>query len=142
LLNAVGRAVDDGGQDPRLESRGAAMKTPYLAELVRRMRLDNPTVSIKVGENGAATVVRQERDLDHPFVLFVRERDLAAAVTTIGEGCRDALWPDGSVEAAGFNLLLVHLDEVVATRDTSDPLRIADQGLEWPETPRRADSWD
>jgi hypothetical protein len=116
------------------------MKTPYLAELVRRMRLDNPTVSIDVGENGAGTVVWQARGLSHPLVLFVRERDLAAAVTTIGEDCRDALWPGGSVEAAGFNLLLVHLDEVVATRDTSEPLRITDQGLEWPETPRQADS--
>jgi hypothetical protein len=115
------------------------METPYLTELVRRMRLDDAPVSIDISKDGAATVVWQKRDLDHPLVLFVRERDLAAAVTALGEDCRDALWPSSSIEAAGFNLLLVHLDEVVATRDTSEPLRIIDQGLEWPETPRQAE---
>jgi hypothetical protein len=35
--------------------------------------------------------------------------------------------------AAGFNLLSVHLDEVVATRNVSAPLRVTRQGLEWPE---------
>jgi hypothetical protein len=117
------------------------METPYLTELVRRMRLDNATVSVDISENGAATVVWQERGLDHPLVLFVRERDLTAAVTALGQDCRDALWPGSSVEAAGFNLLLVHLGEVVATRDSSEPLRIADQGLEWPEAPRQAKPW-
>jgi hypothetical protein len=118
------------------------METPYLTELVRRMRLDNATVSIDVGNNGAATVVRQEPDVDHPLVLFVRERDLAAAVTAIGEDCRDGLWPDSSILVAGFNLLLVHLDDVLATRDTSEPLRITDQGLEWPEARRRSEPGD
>lgn len=96
------------------------------------MRLGKSTVTIDVDRDGAATVCWQEPDVDHPLVLSVREQGLAATVTAIGEGCRDALWPDSSVEAAGFNLLLVHLDEVVATRDTSEPLRITDQGLEWP----------
>jgi hypothetical protein len=115
------------------------METPYLTELVRRMRLDDAPVSIDISKDGAVTVVWQKRDLDHPLVLFVRERDLAVAVTALGEDCRDALWPSSSIEAAGFNLLLVHLDEVVATRDTSEPLRISDQGLEWPETPRQTE---
>jgi hypothetical protein len=57
-------------------------------------------------------------------------------VTAIGTECRDALWPDSSIEAAGFNLLLVHLGEVIATRDTSDPLRITDEGLQWPDVLR------
>jgi hypothetical protein len=118
------------------------METPYLTQLVRRLRLADPTVSIDIGTNGTATVVWQERDVDHPLVLLVRERDLAAAVTAIGEDCRDELWPNSSIEAAGFNLLLVHLDEVVATRDTSEPLRITDQGLEWPEAPRQAEPWN
>jgi hypothetical protein len=118
------------------------MDTPYLRELVRCMRLDDPAASIDVGRNGAATVVWRRRDVDHPLVLWVRERDLAVAVTTIGEGCREALWPDSSIEAAGFDLLLVHVDEVVATRDTSEPLRITDQGLGWPEAPRQAEPCD
>ncbi len=117
------------------------METPYLTELVRSMRLDNATVSIDISQDGAATVVWQVHHLDHPLVLFVRERNLAAAVTALGEDCRDALWPSSSIEAAALNLLLVHLDEVVATRDTSEPLRITDQGLEWPEAPRQAQPW-
>jgi hypothetical protein len=117
------------------------METPYFTELVRRMRLDNATVTFDVDDNGAATVVWQKLDIDHPLVLFVRERDLAAAVTAIGEDCRDELWPGNSIEAAGFNLLLVHLDEVMATRDTSGPLRITDQGLEWLEARRRPEPW-
>ena len=66
--------------------------------------------------------------------------DAGGAVTAIGENCRDDLWPGSSIDAAGFNLLLVHLDEVVATRDTSDPLRITGQGLEWPETLRESEA--
>lgn len=41
------------------------MDTPYLTELVRRMRLDNATVTVDVDANGAATVVWQEPDIDH-----------------------------------------------------------------------------
>jgi len=54
-------------------------------------------------------------------------------VTALGEDSRDALWPGSTIEAAGFNLLLVHLDEVVGTRNVSAPLRVTRQGLEWPE---------
>jgi hypothetical protein len=45
------------------------MDTPYLTELVRRMRLDDPAASIDVGRNGTATVVWRKRDVDHPLVL-------------------------------------------------------------------------
>jgi hypothetical protein len=82
-----------------------------------------------------------EPDITHPLVLLVRERDQRAAVIAIGEDCRDDLGPDSSIEAAGFNLLLVHLDEVLATRDTSEPLRITGQGLEWPQTLRQSQPW-
>jgi len=94
-----------------------AAATPFLDELVRRLRLDAPTT-------------------DHPLTLYVHEGPLRAAVTALGEDCRDALWPDSTVEAAGFNLLLVHLYEVLATRDTSEPLRITGAGVPWPTTPR------
>jgi hypothetical protein len=68
----------------------------------------------------------------HSLALHVHEKDLAAAVAALGEDCRDALWPEGTIDAAGFNLLLVHLGEVVATRDTTEPLRITSRGLRWP----------
>ena len=61
------------------------------------------------------------------------ERDLAAAVTSLGEDCRDLLWPDSTIEEAAVNLLFVHVEEVVATRDTTAPLRITPAGPEWPE---------
>lgn len=106
--------------------------TPYLEELVRRLRLDVPSATLDVDRRTTGTVVWRERIVDHPLVLIVREEVLAAAVTTLGEECRDALWPSSSVEAAGFNLLLVHVGEIVETRDTSEPLRITADGLVWP----------
>jgi hypothetical protein len=109
------------------------METPHLTELVRRMRLEDPNVDIRVGENGAASIVWCDPRVDDPLTLLVTEDDLAAAVTALGEDCRDALWPGSTIGAAGFNLLLVHLDEVVATRNVSAPLRVTRQGLEWPE---------
>jgi hypothetical protein len=33
------------------------METPHLTELVRRMRLEDPDVAIRVGKNGAASIV-------------------------------------------------------------------------------------
>ena len=92
------------------------------------------SATLDVGRRGTGTLVWCEAGVDHPLVLVVREEDLAAAVTVLGQECRDALWPGSSTEAAGLNLLLVHVDEVVATRDTTEPLRITADGLEWPES--------
>ena len=108
------------------------MGTPYPDELVRRLRLAHPDVEARVRDEGA-TIAWREADVDHPLVLLVGERDLAAAVTSLGEDCRDALWPDSTIREAGFDVLLVHVGEVVATRDTTAPLRITPAGLEWPE---------
>jgi hypothetical protein len=36
-----------------------------------------------------------------------------------------------------FDLLLVHVDEVIAARDTTQPLRITADGLQWPGQHRR-----
>ena len=113
------------------------MPTPYLAEWVRRMRLDSPAVTVDVHDD-LATIVWQPDNVDHPVTLLVREEDLATAVTAAGEDSRDALWPHSTIDAAGFNLLLVHLWEVLCTRDTSEPLRITEQGVQWPETRRRS----
>jgi hypothetical protein len=108
--------------------------TPYVDEFVRRLRMQVPTVDVDVDvrPSGAATLRWAEPDLAHRLALYVHEKDLAAAVTALGEDCRDALWPGSTIDAAGFNLLLVHLGEIVATRDTTEPLRITSQGLRWP----------
>ena len=82
------------------------------------------------------------RGLDHPVVLRAREVDLAAALPALGEDCRDALWPDSSLVTPGFNILFVHLDEVLSVRDTSAGLRIAADGLVWPGALRVHRTWD
>jgi hypothetical protein len=99
--------------------------TPYVDELVRRIRLADPGVEVQYG--GRASVAVRFGGV----TLWTSERELAAAVTSLGD-CRDELWPDHTVESAGFNLLLVHVDEVIATRDTTEPLRITAGGLPWP----------
>lgn len=114
-------------------SIGHVTPAPHLDELVRRLRLDDPSATLDVGRSGTGTVVWREPRVGHPLVLVAREQDLATAVTRLGEECRDALWPDATIQAAGFNLLLVHVDEIVSTRDTIEPLRIDAGGLVWPE---------
>jgi hypothetical protein len=108
------------------------MATPFVDELVRRLRMDCPGLDVDIRPGGAATVRWESSRVDSPLTLYVHEGDLEVAVTELGQNCRDQLWPGSSVEAAGFNLLLVHLDEVLATRDISEPLRITRQGLVWP----------
>ncbi|MGY1857245.1 hypothetical protein [Modestobacter sp. SYSU DS0290] len=106
--------------------------TPFIDELVRRLRMDEREVEVRYGGHRSVEIRLHPADLDHPVTLWTKEPHLEAAVVHIGEGCRDDLWPDHSVESAGFNLLLVHLDEVIASRDTTEPLRITPVGLEWP----------
>ena len=100
------------------------------------MALDNATVACHALEDGTVEIVWREADIGHALRLLVREADLAAAVEDAGAESRDALWPGSSVEDAGFSMLLVHLDEVLATRDTTSPLRITVEGLEWPDALR------
>ena len=79
------------------------------------------------------TIGWRDDRLAHPPLLLDGERDLAAAGTSLGEDCRDLLWPDSTIDEMGVELLLVHVGEVVATRDTTAPLRITPAGPEWPE---------
>jgi len=116
-----------------LNQSGNTMETPCLSGLVRRLRSGDPTASAEVTDDGSARIVWRQEGLPHSLTLLTTEQDLCAAVTAIGQDCRDALWPGNSVEEAGLNLLLVHLDEVIATRDTSQPLLIDSTGLVWPE---------
>jgi hypothetical protein len=109
------------------------MDSPYVSELVRRLQEDWTEVTVRVSARGDATIVCYSASRDTPLVLQVREADLAAAVTAIGTDCRDALWPGSTIEAAGFNVLLTHLHELLVTRDTTEPLRITARGLQWPD---------
>jgi len=104
--------------------------TPYVDELVRRLRLDGGEVGVRFGGKQAADVSFARNG--QRVVLRTKEPELAAAVESLGAGYRDALRPGSGVRSAGFDLLLVHVDEVVATRDTSEPLRITADGLQWP----------
>jgi hypothetical protein len=97
---------------------------PYLQQFVRPLRLDGPDAHIQLTAEAEATVTWHEQAADYPIAVLTTEGGLAAAVAEIGGQCRDALWPFCSVDEAGFNLLFVHLQEVIATRDTSQPLRI------------------
>ena len=109
----------------------------YVEELVRRLRTDDPTAEVEYALRRTAYVRFTDPHVDHRITVWTSETELARAVSAIGEECRDALWPDGTVESSGFNLLLVHLDEVIATRDTTQPLRITADGLQWPGQRRR-----
>ncbi|WP_299960249.1 hypothetical protein [uncultured Modestobacter sp.] len=105
---------------------------PFIEELLRRLRMDGAVVDAEYGGNRSVQIRLGGRRVDHEVTLWTKEPDLEAAVTALGRDCRDMLWPDHTVESAGFNLLLVHLDEVIATRDTTAPLRITATGLQWP----------
>lgn len=75
------------------------MATPYLDELVHRLRLTRPDVEARVRGEDATIGWRDDR-LAHPLLLRVGERDLAAAGTSPGEDCRDLLWPDSTTGEA------------------------------------------
>jgi hypothetical protein len=110
---------------------------PCVEELVRRLIADHAAVEVEYGPRRTASVHFSPAQSAHRITLRTSETELGAAVTTIGEECRDVLSPDRTVESAGFDLLLVHLDEVIATRDTTEPLRITADGLQWPGARRR-----
>lgn len=106
--------------------------TPYVDELVRRLSMGGDPVDVHVRPSGATTLTWSSQDLDHPVVLSLREDDLAHAVVSLADDGGVDLCPGAGRTAAGFNLLLVHLDEVVMTRDTTDVVRLTRDGLRWP----------
>ena len=109
------------------------MGTPFLDELVRRLRMTEPDARVRSSGARPATVTWREDPVDHPLALLVGERGLAAAATALGRDRRDPLWPDSTVDETGSDLLLIHVDEVVTTRDTTAPLRVTPAGPQWPE---------
>ena len=111
--------------------------TPHVDELVRRLSMDGGAVDdMYVRSSGAVTVTWSARGLDHPVVLSLREDELASIVDDFAEDGGTDLWPEAERQASGFNLLLVHLDEVLMTRDTTDVIRLTRDGLQWPTAPR------
>ena len=106
--------------------------TPLVDELVRRLSLDGAEVDVHVRSSGAMTLTWRPLGLDHPVVLSLREDDLTHVVESLARDGGADLWPEVGTPAAGLNLLLVHLDEVLMTRDTTDVVRLTRDGLRWP----------
>ena len=134
----AGRTVSDmgtGRQQDRGRPSGSPARhsaTPHVDELVRRLSLDDADVDVHVRPSGAVTLTWRPRGLDHPVVLSLREDDLTHVVESLARDGGTDLWPEAGTAAAGLNLLLVHLDEVLMTRDTTDVLRLTRDGLRWP----------
>ena len=121
--------VNAGRRDPW----GAPVAgVPHVEERVRRLSTDRGAVEVDHGPPQTASVHSRDARVAHPVTLRTCESEPTAAVTAIGGGCREALRPDQTVDSAGSDLLLVHLDEVVAPRDTTEPLRITADGLQGP----------
>lgn len=82
--------------------------------------------------DGAKVTVTKVRGvaLKAPVIITVDERSLAAAIDISAED-RDALWPGSGLADAGFNLLLVHIEELIDTGRF--PIRITESGIETPE---------
>lgn len=116
-----------------IRARGDAL----LHELERRLRVHDRDLLFEVTESGAAHIRTKVKDDKEPVVLFATEEQLAAGVTAVGEECRDSLWPASTVTSAGFKLLLTHLDEIVSTRGTIEPIVMTRQGWQWPESPEQ-----
>lgn len=111
--------------------------TPHVDELVRRLSMDAGAVDdVHVRSSGAVTLTWSPRGLDHPVVLSLREDELASVVDDLAENGGTHLWPGTERQAAGLNLLLVHLDEILMTQDTTDVIRLTGDGLQWPTAPR------
>jgi hypothetical protein len=107
-------------------------RTPFADELLRRMRRRHPDAELDVRPGGRAVVEWQPAPEAPPVRLETTETALTRAVGALGRDSRDALWPGGGIEEAGFDLLLVHLEELLDTRDGVTTIRVTDDGVEWP----------
>jgi hypothetical protein len=109
------------------------MDTPFLDELMKWLNHDHPDATIRIGKRGAASITWSADNDTQPVVLLTDELTLAAAVTSLGRECRDALWPGRTEVEAGLSILTLHLWEILATRVITEPLRITADGLDWPD---------
>jgi hypothetical protein len=102
---------------------------PFMNELLTRLQYLDADAALTAAGDG----LTWHDDNAAVVTLITSEHELAHAVRSAGRDVRDDLWPGSSLEDAGFNLLLVHLDELLATRDVTEPLRLTREGLIWPE---------
>lgn len=116
-----------------MRGSGADRDSTYLKEFLRRLRVDDQDAHVQLAAGGKATIIWHVEGCESPVMITTTESDLAAAVAEIGGDSRDVLRPSSTVDEAGFNLLLVHLEEVIATRDLSGGLEIGRAGLIWPD---------
>lgn len=106
-------------------------RRPFTDELVRRLSLG---AGVARRDGGTITVSRlyDDVDLDEPVIIETDEEGVRAAIE-IPESARDRLWPGTDLTSAGFNLLLVNLDELIRTNRT--PVRISAAGIQASEPP-------
>lgn len=111
------------------------MTGPFRDELLRRLRL----VDADAGLTATGDGITWRAHSGAMATLVTCEDELAEAIRSTGQDARAGLWPDRTIEEAGLTLLLIHLDEVLATRDVTEPLRVTREGLIWPEHQPSAD---
>jgi hypothetical protein len=105
---------------------------PFMYELLKRLQMLDADAAL----TAAGDAVVWQSDDSATITLITSEDELADTIRHIGRDVRDDLWPGSSIEDAGFNLLLVHIDDVLATRYVTEPLRLTRTGLIWPEARR------
>lgn len=108
-----------------------ALKRRYVGELARRMLSVYPAAGIEFADPGQITITFNDPGHEQPVVLHASEAQLEKAISKLGQQSQDA-WPNSTQEEAGFNILELHLEEVLATRRIQDVLSINADGLVWP----------
>ena len=109
---------------------------PFIDELAHRLCIDG-----EVTQTGDDILIHRLGDVryEQPLTVHADDAGIRAAVN-ISTATRNALWPGTDPTEAGFNLLLVHLQELIDTGRT--PIRIDPLGIliptESPEEPAAA----
>jgi len=107
------------------------VKQRYVREFARRMLDVYPGANIEFNDPGQITVTFNDPGHEQPVVLRTSEGHLERAIAKLGEQAQDA-WPNNTQDEAGFNILELHLEEVLATRRIEADLLIGANGLVWP----------
>jgi hypothetical protein len=96
------------------------------------MLLAYPTAAVEFEDPGQITVSFSHPGQDESITVHTTEASLEQAIPLLGRQAQGA-WPSSGQDEAGFNILTLHLDEVLATRRVSGPLSIDGRGLVWPK---------
>ena len=97
------------------------MKRQHVEELARRMLSTYPSATIEFANPGQITITFDDPGQEQPVVLRTSEAHLERAIAKLGQQAQDA-WPSSTHTEAGFNVLGVHLEEVLATRPVNEVL--------------------